>query len=214
MSIIVRDIEQGSADWFALRLGKATSSNFARIITPAQGKPSSQAPGYRHELLAEWLTGQPGGMEPNGWMERGSELESQARAYYAFARDDEVEQVGFVWLDGDKEVGCSPDGLVGEAGGVEIKCPAPKTHVGYLLNGTLPTDYIPQVQGSLWVTGRQWWDFLSYCPGIDPLVIRVERDEDYIAKLAKLVSAFVQTLQAERDELTNRGFVPKEVCCA
>lgn len=208
--ILVCDIEQGSADWFALRLGKPTSSNFAKIITPAQGKPSSQASGYRHELLAEWLTGQPSEGYQNGWMERGTELEGQARAWYAWTHE-EVEEVAFVWLDDERTAGCSPDGLIGEKGGLEIKCPAPKTHVSYLLDGKLPTDYIPQVQGSLWITDRKWWDFLSYCPGIDPLVIRVARDEEYIAKLAKLVGAFVQTMQAEQEELIKRGLKPLEV---
>jgi hypothetical protein len=191
-------------------LGKPTSSNFDKIITPARGEPSRSAPGYRHELLAEWLTGQPSEGHQNGWMERGSELEAEARAWYAWTHE-EVEEVGFVWLDDEKMVGCSPDGLIGVDGGMEIKVPAPKTHVSYLLANKLPTDYIPQVQGSLWITGRQWWDFVSYCPGIDPLVIRVQRDEPYIGKLAKLVGAFVETMKAEQEELIKRGLKPKEV---
>ncbi len=143
-------------------------------------------------------------------MERGIEMEAEARAWYAMAQDQDVEQVGFVWLDDRVQVGCSPDGLVGEHGGLEIKCPAPHTHVGYLLEQKLPTDYIPQVQGSMWVCDRQWWDFLSYCPGIEPLVIRVERDEEYIDKLAGLLDKFLAELLAEREELMSRGYAPRE----
>lgn len=208
MAIIVRDIEQGSEEWHRLRLGIPSASNFHRIITPAKGEPSRQAIGYRRELLAEWLTGAPSGPKQNYWMQRGTELEAEARAYYEMYAGCEVEHVGFVWQDDDNTVGCSPDGLVGDDGGVEIKCPAPATHVGYILDQKIPTDYIPQVQGSLWVTGRTWWDFVSYSPGLEPLVIRVERDNEYISNLKDSVNKFVRALLEEQITLIEKGYQP------
>ena len=209
MSVLV-EVEQRSDEWLKLRCGVATASCFDRIITPATGKPSASAVAYRRELLAEWLTGQPVSIKESGWMQRGTEMEPEARAFYEFEADAEVTETGFVFLDERRLIGCSPDGLVGDDGLVEIKCPAPHTHVGYLIDAKLPTAYIPQVQGALWVTGRRWCDFISYHPEMEPLIVRVKRDEGYIAKMAMLIEAFVATMLEERQILLSRGLGPKQ----
>jgi len=209
MSVLV-EVEQRSDEWQKLRCGVATASCFDRIITPATGKPSASAVAYRRELLAEWLTGQPVSIKESGWMQRGTEMEPEARAFYEFEADAEVTETGFVFLDERRLIGCSPDGLVGDDGLVEIKCPAPHTHVGYLIDAKLPTAYIPQVQGALWVTGRRWCDFISYHPEMEPLIVRVKRDEGYIAKMAMLIEAFVATMLEERQILLSRELGPKQ----
>lgn len=209
MSVLV-EVEQRSDEWQKLHCGVATASCFDRIITPATGKPSASAVAYRRELLAEWLTGQPVSIKESGWMQRGTEMEPEARAFYEFEADAEVTEAGFVFLDERRLIGCSPDGLVGDDGLVEIKCPAPHTHVSYLIDAKLPTAYIPQVQGALWVTGRQWCDFVSYSDTTESLIVRVRRDEPYIAKMATLIEAFVKTMLEERQILLSRGIGPKE----
>lgn len=177
MRIVVA--EQRSPEWFAARLGVPSASQFGKIITPT-GKRSTQADGYLNRLVAEILTGKSDQQEPNEAMARGTELEPEARSYYELIGGT-VEEVGFcLHEDG---FGCSPDGLVGSQGLLEIKCPLPHTHVEYLRENALPGLYVPQVQGQLLVTGREWCDFLSYHPDMKPLLIRVERDEKFIKTL-------------------------------
>jgi len=209
MSVLV-EVEQRSDEWLKLRCGVATARCFDKIITPATGKASASALAYRRELLAEWLMGEPVSVKESGWMQRGTEMEPEARAFYEFEADAEVTEAGFVFLDERRQIGCSPDGLVGDDGLIEIKCPAPNTHVGYLIDAKLPTAYIPQVQGALWVTGRKWCDFVSYHPEMESLIVRVRRDEPYIAKMATLIEAFVATMLEEREILLSRGLGPKQ----
>lgn len=207
-SIYIDDIEQGTPEWHALRLGIPTASCFDRIVTPAKGELSTQSSAYLHELLAEWLSGASGASFSSPWTERGTDLEPEARAYYAFERDTDVHQVGFVFADSTRMVGCSPDGIVGDDGLLEFKCPKPATHIGYLLAGKLPTTYRAQVQGSLMVTERLWCDFVSYCPGLPPLIVRVERDTDYIAKLRAGLKTFIERLHEGRAALAAKGYAP------
>jgi hypothetical protein len=180
------DCEQGTPEWLEARLGVPSASNFGRIVT-ATGKISTSKKAYMLDLLAEKLTGEGTDFVINKWMERGTELEPEAADLYSFITDRECVEKGFL-LDDSKAFGCSPDRIV-ENGGLEIKCPKPATHVEYLLAGKAPTKYLPQIQGCMLVTGALWWDFMSYCPGIKPLIVRVERDEEYITKLkAELLS--------------------------
>lgn len=205
---VTLECEQGSEQWRLARCGVVTSSEFGKIVTTT-GTASSQAVAYRRKLLAEWLTGQPvDSLDGMRWVDRGKEKEPEARAYYEFVAGNNVDEVGLIYLDERRLISCSPDGLVGDDGGLEIKNPAPHTHLGYLIDAKLPTAYVAQVQGSLWVTGRQWWDFLSYRPDIEPLIVRVRRDEAYIAKLATCIEAFVAKLLQERDRLVAQGIVP------
>lgn len=207
-AIYVHDIEQGTPEWFATRLGIATASRFDSIITPAKGELSKQSDGYLRELLAEWLSGQPAESYQSGWMERGQIVEADARNYYAFERDAELARVGFVYANDSRMWGCSPDGLIGEDGMLEIKSPKPSTHIGYLMGGGLPLDYRPQVQGSLLVTGRAWCDFLSYCPGLPPLLVRVERDAEYLDKMREAINQFVARVTEGRAKLAALGYQP------
>ena len=187
------DCEQGSDEWISARLGIPSASMYGKIIT-TQGKWSTQADTYINQLVAEKLTGEQTPFYQNEHMARGTELEPDARKMYEFIKDVEVQEVGFCLHD-TLEAGASPDGLIGEDGGLEIKCPAPATHVEYLRGGKLPSKYKQQVMGCLWITGREWWDFMSYHPNMKPLIVRVERDEDYIAELEACVSKAVKLIE-------------------
>lgn len=191
----VIDCEQGTEEWLAARLGIPSASMYGKIIT-TQGKWSTQADSYINQLVAEALTGERTPVYQNEHMIRGTELEPEARTMYEFVSGNEVEveEVGFCKHD-TLETGASPDGLVGGKGGLEIKCPAASTHVEYLRGGTLPSKYKQQVMGCLWITGREWWDFMSYHPNMKPLIVRVERDEEYIAALEKCVTKAVKLIE-------------------
>lgn len=201
--------EQGSRDWLVARLGVPTSSAFDRIITAKKLDYSSQAEKYKNELLAEWLEGYPldGGFS-SAATERGKDMEEEARARYEFLRDVEVEQVGIVLRD-DRMAGASPDGLVGDVGGLEIKCPEAHTHIGYLLNPQSLVDaYRVQVQGCLYLTGREWWDMASYHPSMHMVVERVEPDPDFQAAFGPYLDNFVAELLAGRKRLLEMGLTP------
>ena len=193
--MLVSNFEQGSQEWLQSRLGKPTASNFGKLITPT-GKPSTSAEGYINELIAQKITGELPEFYTNAAMERGNELEPAARALYEFINGVEVVQVGLCLHD-TLDCGASPDGLVGVDGGVEYKVPLPHTHIAYLREGVVPSKYIPQIQGCLWITGREWWDFMSYHPAMEDLIVRVERDNEYIKKLADQVERAVDIIKTE-----------------
>ena len=192
--MIILDVEQGTEEWLQARLGVPTASNYSKIIT-STGKPSAQADKYINDLVAQKLTGQIPEMFKSDAMQRGNDLEPQARAYYEFMTDNVVEEVGLILnYDG---AGCSPDGLIGDDGGIEIKCPLGATHVSYLRANKLPTEYVQQVQGCMYITGRSWWDFVSFHPDMESMIIRVERDDEFIEKLDVQMKALLQTINDE-----------------
>ena len=193
--MIVLDVEQGSDEWFHARLGIPTASCFDKIIT-GTGKASTSAEGYRRELLAEWKTGKPLVSYKSEWMERGNEIEQEALDYYGLMVKH-LEPGKFCYLDERKLIGCSPDAM-----GLEMKCPKANTQVGYLLKGKMPTKYIPQVQGCMWITGSDQWDFLSYHPDLDSLLVTVKRDNEYIKKMSDMIEKFVAKMLEERCLLT------------
>lgn len=182
---ILTDLEQGSDEWLAARLGIPTASNFSKLIT-STGKKSTQLDGYALTLAAETLMGKPEEGFKSEWMDRGTELEPMARAWYEFQTDIVIEEVGFVLSD-DGSVGCSPDGL-STGNGLELKCPKAETHIGYLCDQKLPTNYVPQVQGCIWLCERDQWDFASFHPDMPGLLLTIPRDDAFIAMLAKLVA--------------------------
>lgn len=186
--------EQHSPEWYAARLGVPTASEFGNIITPKTAVLSAGADGYIDRLIDEIVRpNAERGFGGNGHTERGTLFEPEARELYAFLHDEaRVRQVGFVLRD-DGRVGCSPDSLVDDDGGLEIKCPDGPTHIGYLREGGLPAKYKPQVHGSLVITGRAWWDFMAYCPGYKPLIVRVVPD-DYTKKVAECLAEFLDRL--------------------
>jgi hypothetical protein len=184
------DCEQNTPEWYEARLGIPTASSFEKILSPT-GKLSTQAPAYMRRLVAEMVTGEQCNIvQSNEWMERGKELEVKAAHEYEafYAIGFKVEPVGFCLTD-DKIAGCSPDRLVGDEGLLEIKCPAPHTHIDYLETG-FDIGYKPQVQGQLYVTGRKWSHWYSYHPKMKPVIIPIERDEEYIEKLDKALRDF------------------------
>jgi hypothetical protein len=169
----------------------ATSSNAKRVMTPSKMTFSSQAKDYACELIGDELIGS---QDPWRWegetadMARGSFTEMEASKWYQLERDVDVECVGLCIHDTERWA-CSPDRLVGFAGGLEIKCPARKTHIRWLVDGGIPAEHLPQVHHCLIVTGREWWDWMSYHVGLPALLVRVVPD-DYTRTYEKHLKRF------------------------
>lgn len=183
--------EQGTPEWYAARCGIPTSSCFDKLLC-IDGKASKQATKYLYQLAGETIIGVMPESYQNEAMLRGKIMEAEARELYCLITGEEVQEVGFCLADG---YGASPDGLVGDKGLLEIKCPNLATHVGYLIDNKLPADYFQQVQGQLFVTGREWCDFMSYYPGLKPLLIHVKRDEKFIKALRIELEVFCAELK-------------------
>lgn len=181
------DVTQGSEEWFAERRGLLTGSKYAKCITPKTGKLSASHLQVVAECVAEPLDPDSNTFSTY-WVDRGILMEEEARNWYEFDQDVEVDLIGLV--RGEGNLAFSPDGFVGGAGMVEFKCPKPSTHIKYLMDGGLPDEYKAQVHGGLVVCEREWCDFVSYCPGIKPLVVRVEPDEftEQVAEVLSIVS--------------------------
>lgn len=181
--------EQYTPEYWAAHRGIPGASSAAKVFT-ATGKMSDQAPRLIEDLIAQLYDphyGQHDDIATKA-MRDGHAIEPHARRFYEFERNLDVEQVGFCTTD-DGRFGCSPDALVGDEGGVEIKSPKHSTQVKYLLAGKVPSEYVPQIHWSLIVTGRAWWDFLSYASGLPKLLIRVEAD-DYTERMREAMEAF------------------------
>jgi putative phage-type endonuclease len=190
------DCEQRSPDWFAARLGKVTASHFSDVMAKGRGGGASKTrEKYMMQLLAERVSGSPEESYQNKWMEEGTEKEPDGRFLYEWITGTQVGQIGFVEFSED--VGCSPDGLVGEEGLLELKCPKLTTHLSYILKDALPSEYKAQVQGQMWVCERKWCDFVSYhpdCKKQELFIHRVERDDAYITLLAAATATFLTEL--------------------
>lgn len=201
------NIVQGSEEWRRLRMGMPTASAFDRILTPG-GKPSKSADDYLYELLGELIMGRPFDAPKYPWMLRGNDLEEEAANWYEFQNDVATEIVGFCTTD-DGLIGASPDRFVGDDGLLEIKCPKPSTHVGYILHpdSGVAKDYAVQVQGQLYVTGRKWCHVISYHPEMPRVIVPVERNEEYIALLASALRDFCARLADGKAELERRGLL-------
>lgn len=190
----VFDCEQGSADWFAARAGIPTASEFGTVLAKGRGGGDSLTRRkYLYQLAGEVITGQVVDTYTNAHMERGKAMEADARRLYAFDRDAEPVLVGFMRRG---RAGASPDSLIGAEGLLEIKTKLPHLHIDCLMADAMPAEHVAQVQGQLWITGRAWCDFVSYWPGLPLFVKRVQRDEDYIGRLAAAVGEFNAELDA------------------
>lgn len=200
------DVEQGSPEWFASRIGVVTASRFSDIVTEKTLKLSSSCTRYAHELIASEILGYDVQSATSGFMARGTALEQSAVDFYEIHHDMDTEKVGFILRD-DKRVGCSPDRLVGNDGLLEIKCPSAAVHIGYLLNESI--GYRLQVQGQLWITGREWCDTLSYNPDLPSAIVREERDEKYIAQMAEVIEQFINHVDDMKAMLVHRGYFPQ-----
>lgn len=190
------EIIQGSPEWHELRCGKATASRIADIVAKTKTGWGASRANYRAELVAERLTGTVGERFTNAAMQWGVDTEPHARVAYEFYTGNDVTQVGFVPHPSIGMTGASPDGLVGDDGLVEIKCPGTATHIDTLLGGTVPAKYVTQMLWQMACTGRAWCDFVSFDPRLPEamrmFVQRIERDDDRIAELETEVIAFLR----------------------
>lgn len=194
-------MEQGSKEWHASRAGKATASRFSDVMSfKKDGNEMAARRDYRTQVAIERLTGKHLDGYVSFAMREGTEREPLARAAFEATTGLYVSEVPFIEHP-DLLAGCSPDGLIGEASGVEIKCPQPTKHFEYLSlpAGGVPEEYLFQVQGSMWITGRPEWYFTSFnpdFPGALQLVVRrVARDEKIISALSVGVEKFLEEVE-------------------
>lgn len=191
----VLTFEQGTEEWRRARAGIPTASEFGTLLASGLGGGESKTRRtYMLKLAGEILTGEPAENFTNAHMDRGHLMEGEARDLYAFVKEIEPAQVGFI-RSGRK--GCSPDSLVGDVGMLEIKTKLPHLHIECLLRDDFPPEHKAQCQGALWVAEREWIDLAVYWPGLPLFVKRAYRDETYIASLSAAVDAF----NAELDEV-------------
>ncbi len=199
------DMIQGSPEWKAARCGKVGASKVADIIAKTKTGPSASRATYMGQLIAERLSGVMTEGFKSAAMEHGTETEAEARIAYEFLRNHIVEEIGFVDHPAIQMSGASPDGLVGDDGLVEIKCPNTATHIDTLLNGRVPGRYVTQMQWQMASTGRQWCDFVSYDPRMPEhmrmWVQRVSRDADFILMLEEAVSTFLAEIDSKVEQL-------------
>jgi len=196
------DYPQGSDEWQSIRAGKVTASKITDIMAKLKsGKPSAGRTTYMGQLIAERLTGVNSDSFSNAAMQWGIETEPQARAAYEFLNDVEVEQIAFMDHPTIEFAGMSPDGLVGDDGLWEAKCPNTATHIDYLVTKKFPKKYIDQVQWQMACSGRKWADLMSFDPRmpehLNKLIIRVERDDAYIEKMAVEVIKFNSEIESK-----------------
>jgi putative phage-type endonuclease len=202
-------IEQGSSEWLAQRAGHATASRFKDVLAKIKTGEAATRRNYRVQLVTERLTGQPCETYTNAAMQWGTDQEPAARSAYEAHTGDLVEQAVFILHPGMAWAGASPDGLIGDDGGIEIKCPYQSTVHVETLQGGMPSEHMPQVQGVMWITGRQWVDFVSYDPRMPEhlqlYVQRIARDEKYIAELEKAVVAFLGEVSVMHQQLMKKA---------
>jgi putative phage-type endonuclease len=198
-------IEQGTPEWFAQRIGKVTASRVADVITKTKTGYSTSRDNYMAQLVCERLTGTVAESFTNASMQWGTDNEPLARAAYEAYMDVLVDEVAMISHPTIENAGASPDGLVGDDGLVEIKCPNTATHIDTLLTQTVPRKYITQMQWQMACTGRKWCDFVSFDPRLPKelqlFVKHISRDEDYISMLEKEVIKFLKELNDKIEKL-------------
>lgn len=210
MTFTICEAEQRSPEWFAARLGRLTGSRAGDMLAQIKSGEAAARRDYRLQLACERLTGQS---QENGYvnaeMQRGIDLEPRAFAAYEALTGNLAQRVGF--MAADIMAGCSPDGIVGAEGLLELKCPKSATHLRYLRAGTMPSEHVAQVTHNLWIAGMyrpeiKWCDFLSFddrFPGpLQTFLVRVNRDEDVIATYEQRALAFLAEVEAEVEAVT------------
>lgn len=202
-------MEQRTDEWFQARLGKVTASRLADVLATIKTGESASRRNYRIELVCERLTQKKGEGFSNVHTERGVELEPIAKSSYEAANGLFVQDVGFVNHPTIQMSGASPDGLVGDDGLIEIKCPTPANHLDTVLSKKAPAKYIPQMQWQMACTGRKWCDFVSYCAEFGDsdfalFVTRVMRDDDFIAEAEKAVIQFLDEVELQINQLKGK----------
>lgn len=200
-------IIQGSVEWLQIRLGKVTASRISDVVAKTKTGPAASRANYMAELIAERLTGEPGERFTNAAMQWGTDKEPEARSAYEFYRNASVVEIGFVHHPKIEASGASPDGLVGEDGLVEIKCPNTSTHLDTLLGQMVPAKYINQMQWQMACSGRQWCDFVSYDPRLPEsmrlFIKRMPRDDKRIGELETEVAAFLLEIAVKLSQLNS-----------
>lgn len=198
------DCRQQTESWDELR-HRPTASEFGNFVTPARGDYSKQATAYAAKIISK-RKGAYIEPPPSFWMEWGIEHESAAKRAYTALSGNTVTEVGFIMPDHSDSYGGSPDGLVGVSGMIEVKCPAPETLIGYHAKGELPSNYKPQVQGLLMISGREWCDFFGYHPALPPFLLRVHADEQYQTKIAEGLLRLLEEIKDIERKLTKTIF--------
>lgn len=189
-------VEQNTADWLEMRKGRVTASRVADVMAMLKkGGETAARRKYRDELVTEMLTGRSAENYVSEAMMFGIEQEPYARAAYEMEFDVMTDPGGFAVHDNIPRFGASPDGLIGDDGLIEIKCPTTAVHIGYILAGVVPEDYQPQMLAEMACTGRKWCDFVSFDPRVPKhlklYVRRFERDEKRIAEMEQMVELFL-----------------------
>lgn len=203
MTVQIINCEQNSPEWYEARRGVPTASEFASIMSNGRGKNESLTRRtYLNKLAGEIITGELTEQATTFHMERGKIMEDEARKLYSFMTDCDPQVVGFVR---NEVAGASPDRLIGDNGGLEIKTKLPHLQIDVLRRDELPEEHKAQVHGSMWVTEREWWDFVSYWPTLPIFVKRVYRDEEYIKQIADAVIVFNDELAAVVESIRNYG---------
>ena len=199
-------VEQGSAEWHQQRLGKVTASRIADVMARTKTGYGAGRANYMAELLVERLTGQQAERYVNAAMQWGTDTEPKARAHYEMLSGNSVEQVGLIEHPSIAMSGASPDGLIGDDGLVEIKCPNTATHIETLLGESIDSKYEKQMQWQMACTGRKWCDFVSYDPrlpfALQIKVQRIKRDDAAIAEMEREVAQFLKELAEQQKQLT------------
>lgn len=200
---------QGEGDWLKLRLGRVTASEADALLTP-ELKPRTGAgvQTYLFQKIAEAWRGTPLPGFTSFATEQGEILEDEARNWFALTTEHAVRNVGFLEHD-DGRCGCSPDALLDDDGGLELKCPQDTNHVRYLLDGRLPKDYAAQVHFSLYVSGRKWWKFVSYRRQYPAFTFTVERDEEICERIAEALASFYENFDEAWSALNEQAAKPK-----
>jgi predicted phage-related endonuclease len=200
---IVDDVPQGSAEWRALRCGKVTASNFADVMAAGEGKVRGL---YMRKVAGEIITGLPAEDFKSRAMERGSEMEDSLRAAFQIETGLDPRQVAFVRRRRPYGIiGASPDALIGDQGGLEIKKEEPHILIETLRSGRVPPQHMPQVQGNMLVTGRPFWWLAIGFPGMPMAKWKIKADTAYQARLEVALETFTQELGEMVDWLRTYG---------
>ena len=203
------EIKQGTEEWHQIRLGKVTASRVSDVMSKIKSGESAGRKNYKMDLVVERLTNTPTSSFTNAAMAWGTETEPLARMAYEVHSGNFVETVAFIQHPSIEWFGCSPDGLIGSEGNLEIKCPNTSTHIDYLLAGVPPAKYVPQMQTQMACTGRLWTDFVSYDPRLPPelqlFVVRLDRDEAYIQQIEDEVKQFLDEVKQIYSQLKARN---------
>lgn len=192
----IHTCQQGSTEWMLARAGKVTASEIDALVSPLWAvRKGEGVQTYLYQKLSERLFGYTGETGSTFAMDQGNIVEKIALPFWSAVHGQEVRRVGFITTDDDK-CGCSPDAILDNGEGLEVKAPQNPNHLKYLLGGVLPPSYAPQVQFSLWVTKFKAWNFMSFSVHLPPLIVRVEPDPAAFAAFDAATSAFIRELDA------------------